>query len=115
MNNKITFGIKIMLQDDEDIFFGPGVAELLRAIERTGNVKEAAATMKLSYTKAWTMLKNTKRGIGEDAVVSKKGGIGGGYAYLTDAGKELLERYEQFEAKAHAELEETFRSCFNVE
>ena len=47
--------------------------------------------------------------------MSKKGGIGGGYAYLTDAGKELLERYEQFEAKAQAELEETFRSCFDVE
>lgn len=115
MNNEITFGIKIMLKDKEDVFFGPGVAELLRAIEKTGNVKDAAATMNLSYTKAWTMLKNTKRGLGTDVVISKKGGTNGGSAYLTEEGKKLLRSYERFEEEAKVELEETFRRCFDEE
>ncbi len=112
MNKEITFGIKLVLKEDEDIFFGPGVAELLRAIEKTGNVKDAAATMKLSYTKAWTMLKNTKRGLGADAVISKKGGINGGFAYLTEEGKKLLSSYEKFEEEAKKALKTTFIECF---
>ena len=112
MNKEITFGIKITLKDNENIFFGPGVAELLRAIEKTGNVKDAAATMNLSYTKAWAMLRNAKKGMKADAVISRKGGINGGSAYLTDEGKKLLEKYERFEKEDKKELEATFIRCF---
>ena len=114
MNKKITFGLKLMLSDDDSAFFGPGSAELLRRIERTGNVKEAASEMGLSYTKAWTIIRNAKRGIGADAVKSCKGGIGGGSAALTEEGRRLLESYLRFEEESKALLEESFRRCFDV-
>lgn len=112
MNKKMTFEAKLMLKDEEDIFFGPGVANLLEAIDEMGNVKDAALSMGLSYTKAWTMLKNTKRGIGVDAVKRIKGGADGGSATLTEEGKNLLREYRAFEKKANKMLEAIFEKEF---
>lgn len=112
MNKKITFDAKLMLKDDEAVFFGPGVATLLEAIDKIGNVKDAAMSMDLSYTKAWAMLKNTKRGIGVDAVRRIKGGADGGSATLTDDGKRLLLHYRAFEEKANKLLKEVFDKEF---
>ncbi len=114
MNNRISFGFKLMLSDADSAFFGPGSAELLRKIDKTGNVKEAASEMGLSYTKAWTIIRNAKRGLGTDAVKSSKGGINGGSAMLTEEGRKLLECYERFERESKALLEESFRRCFDV-
>ena len=114
MNTEISFGFKLILKgSDNEPFFGPGVATLLRAIDQTGNVKEAVASMGLSYTKAWTMLRNTKKGIGTDAVLSSKGGVNGGKAELTEAGRELLMRYEEFESRSGMLLNDAFKGCFN--
>lgn len=112
MNTEITFENKLMLRDDNGVFFGPGSAELLEAIDKTGSVRSAASTMGLSYTKAWTIIRNAQKGIGEELVLSVKGGAGGGNARLTDEGKKLLKGYKSFSKKAQTALEKAFIRSF---
>lgn len=113
MNTRITFATKIMLQSNSKTFFGPGVAELLEDIEETGSVRNASQKMGLSYSKAWIILNNASSGYGREIVISQKGGIGGGKAYLTEDGKKLLERYRAFEKESKEASEEIFRRYFD--
>ena len=41
--------------------FGPGKAELLEHIEVTSNLSRAAGRMKMSYMKAWLLVKEMNR------------------------------------------------------
>lgn len=115
MNTEITTALKLMLKRNNDIFFGPGVAELLEDIEKTGSVRKATETMGLSYSKAWQILRKANASLGYDLVISTKGGINGGSAYLTKEGKELLEKYKKFCIDAQSTIEDIFRRCFNAE
>ena len=112
MNTEMSFALKLMLQENNKIFFGPGVASLLKAIEETGSVKDAAESMSLSYTKAWTMIRNATKAIGENLVYTEKGGIGGGRSHLTESGKDILEKYNLFQLDSQKAVEEAFRSVF---
>lgn len=113
MNTEKTFAYKLMLKSGDEIFFGPGVADLLEAIDKEGNVKDASNQMGLSYTKAWKMLKNASQATGRDVIKSEKGGNGGGKAFLTDEGRELLNRYRAFEEMCKSAIESSFRRAFD--
>ena len=57
------YQIRVKLKQ-EQIFFGPGVARLLRGIEHTGSLQAAAAEMGMSYSKAWRILHTAERELG---------------------------------------------------
>lgn len=40
--------------------FGPGVAELLEGVRRHGSLQGAARDMAMSYSKAWTVMRNAE-------------------------------------------------------
>ncbi len=46
--------IRILLE--QNIAFGPGKADLLEAIERTGSISQAAKSMNMSYRRAWQLV-----------------------------------------------------------
>lgn len=104
---------KLMIKNGENIFFGPGVKELLLFIDKEKSVKSAAEKMGLSYSKAWTIIKNAENGTGETLVSRMHGGKCGGGAELTENGKKLLSRYIEFESDAKAMLDECFRRYFD--
>lgn len=52
MPEGLSFSLRVSLRRSEK-FFGPGVASLLRLVERTGSLQTAAAEMQMSYSKAW--------------------------------------------------------------
>jgi molybdate transport system regulatory protein len=77
--------------------FGPGKAELLEHIERTGSIREAARAMGMSYMRAWTLVKSLDRGFAEPLVSKSRGGRTRGGATLTKTGRRVLSLYREME------------------
>ena len=61
-----------------NIALGPGKAELLEHIVRTGCLRKAAAAMKMSYMRAWMLVQTMNRCFKKPVVVTKRGGAKGG-------------------------------------
>jgi molybdate transport system regulatory protein len=80
------------------IALGPGKAELLRHLEQTGSLNQAAASMGMSYMRAWNLVRTMNRSFVSPLVVSARGGRSGGGAKLTPLGKKVLQLYAEMEA-----------------
>ena len=83
-----------------EVALGPGKADLLEHIARTGSLRKAAAAMEMSYMRAWTLVRTMNRCFREPVVVMTRGGTAGGSATLTDAGRTILVVYRRMEAKS---------------
>ena len=82
---------------------GPGMAELLERISRLGSIRKAAASMEMSYRKAWLLLQDMNKTFGAPVVATETGGSSGGGAQLTELGTRLLKTYRVIEkSAAHA-------------
>jgi molybdate transport system regulatory protein len=92
------------------IAMGPGKAELLDAIARTGSISAAGRAMGMSYRRAWLLVDTMNRCFRAPLVEAVKGGPQGGGARLTPLGIEVLERYRAMEAHAAAALAEEMRA-----
>jgi molybdate transport system regulatory protein len=69
---------------------GPGKADLLAGIRRTGSIAAAGREMGMSYKRAWVLVEELNAAFREPLVSSTRGGPGGGGARLTEAGAEVL-------------------------
>ena len=90
---------------DENFYIGPGRADLLEGIERTGSISAAGKTMSMSYKRAWSLVQALNEGAGIPLVETSRGGTAHGGAHLTDAGRELLARNRAIEQKTRAAIE----------
>ena len=79
---------------------GPGKAELLAGIARTGSISAAGRDMGMSYKRAWMLVEELNAMFAEPLVTSARGGPGGGGAALTGAGHRVLSLYREIEAQA---------------
>lgn len=91
--------IRIVL-DDGTIALGPGKADLLDAIGRTGSIRGAAEELGMSYMRAWTLVRTMNAAFRSPLVEKERGGSGHGRAELTARGREVLELYRTMEDKA---------------
>jgi len=90
---------KVWLETDEGYVFGPGVCSLLRKVRETGTLKEAAASLGMSYRYAWGLVKKAEKKLGQPLLHAHKGGrSGGGGAELTEVGLRLLDEFSRIEA-----------------
>jgi len=90
---------KVWLETDQGYVFGPGVYNVLMKVKETGTLKEAAASLGMSYRYAWGLVKRAEKKIGHPLLDAHKGGrAGGGGAELTDVGSEFLEEFSKIEA-----------------
>lgn len=87
-----------------DIAIGPGKADLLEAIARTGSISAAAREMEMSYRRAWLLVDTMNQCFKSPLVSAIKGGSGGGGAAVTALGLEVLARYRAMETKAAASV-----------
>jgi len=86
--------------DDGTIVMGPGKADLLDAIGRTGSIRAAAEELEMSYMRAWTLIRTMNAAFRSPLVEKERGGSAQGGAQLTDRGKEVLRLYREMERKA---------------
>jgi molybdate transport system regulatory protein len=92
--------LSLRLMHGEEIALGPGKAELLEAIERTGSISAAGKSMDMSYRRAWVLVDVMNRCFKGPLVETAKGGSHGGGARLTALGVEVLAHYRAMDAAA---------------
>jgi molybdate transport system regulatory protein len=109
---EITPGYRIWLHVDGVRMFGPGTCELLRHVEDSGSLHQAAKVMGMSYTKAWHLLRKTEEHLGWPLVERHVGGPAGGGTSLTERGRDLLERFDHFVARTDAAMHDAFEAAF---
>lgn len=91
---------------DAEAYIGPGRADLLEGIERSGSIGAAGKTMGMSYKRAWSLVQALNAGFGAPLVVTSRGGSEQGGAQLTDLGREVLSRYRAMQAATEAAIED---------
>jgi molybdate transport system regulatory protein len=82
------------------IAFGPGKADLLEAIGRTGSISSGARALGMSYRRAWLLVETMNGSFASPLIVTSK--WRGGGARLTPAGRKALSLYRDIEAKSEA-------------
>jgi molybdate transport system regulatory protein len=92
--------------------FGEGPYELLKRVEKTDSLHEAAHQMGMSYSKAWKLVQTMEKRLGFSLLDKKIGGLSGGGSRVTPKGKELMKRYEQFEKEVKKAIEEIYQRHF---
>ncbi len=107
----LTYHAKIQVYRRERNF-GPGAAELMQRVRRTGSLSAACREMGMAYSKAWKILKKAEDDLGFPLMEGCRGGEHGGRTVLTAQGEALLERYLAFEREAEAALGRLFEKHF---
>ena len=76
---------------------GPGKAELLEGIARTGSIAAAGRDMGMSYKRAWQLVDTMNAMFRAPVVSSTRGGPKGGGAAVTETGHAVLREYRALE------------------
>lgn len=82
-----------MTRADGTIVLGPGKADLLEAIGRTGSIRAAAEELEMSYMRAWTLVRTMNAAFRSPVVEKIRGGTERGGAQLTERGRRVLALY----------------------
>lgn len=82
---------------NEEVALGPGKIELLKTIQRTGSIAQAARELGMSYMRAWSLIKTMNASFKAPVVDALRGGKKHGGAMLTETGRKVLSLYEQME------------------
>jgi molybdate transport system regulatory protein len=90
--------------------FGPGKADLLSAIKELGSLAAAARSMKMSYMRAWELLKEMQAIFAEPVAELRRGGKSKGGATLTPTGEHAITLYRQMEEDALAATEKNWQA-----
>ena len=98
--------------DNDGKAFGEGPYELLKRIEETGSLHQAAMDMKMSYRKAWYTLNAIEEKLGFALLNRQVGGASGGGSQITEAGRELMKDYEGFRNEVKESLETAYKTYF---
>lgn len=84
------------------IVLGPGKADLLEAIERTGSIRAAASSLGMSYMRAWSLVRVMNAEFRAPLVRSERGGTAHGGATVTPLGIRVVRLYREMEQAALA-------------
>lgn len=84
----------------KSIAMGPGKADLLDAIDRTGSISAAAREMDMSYRRAWLLVETMNTSFSRLVVETATGGVHGGGARVTSFGRDIVRRYRDMERRA---------------
>ncbi len=93
------------LESESGALLGEGGVELLRAVQETGSLKEAARRLNYSYSFAWRYLRRLEDRLGLKLVRTLRGGKAGGTAELTEEAERLLEIYTLAEEAVRSVVE----------
>jgi len=87
---------RLIVKDERAL--GPGKADLLDAIARTGSISAAARDLDMSYRRAWQLVDVMNKSFKKPLVEAAPGGKAGGGAAVTEYGREALALYRNLQA-----------------
>lgn len=103
---------KVWLEKDNQMIFGAGKSLILKAIDRTGSINQAAKELDMSYRHTWSYLRVIEERLGKPLVIKLRGGSGGGGAALTEYAKDLLKKFDIFEEEVKKAADKKFKEIF---
>ena len=110
MNLHPIIRLAVMSEDsDSNSQFGRGIANLCLGVREKGSLNAAAKSMKMAYSKAWRIIKETEAALGMQ-LLDRDGAHG---STLTDDGNKLLDAYLKIDAKLQKSAETEFAKLFS--
>lgn len=94
-----------IVRGDDTIVLGPGKADLLDEIARHGSIRAAAAELRMSYMRAWSLVRTMNAAFRSPLVEKVRGGSEKGGARLTERGEQVLRIYRRMEERAQRAIE----------
>ena len=110
-NSKLVPIIRLAIKNDESTAnsqFGRGIADLCLGVRTMGSLNAAAKSMKMAYSKAWRIIKDTEATLGVQ-LLNRDGAHG---STLTDEGNKLLDAYLALDEKLQKIAEDEFAKLF---
>ncbi|OPY75230.1 MAG: hypothetical protein A4E64_01967 [Syntrophorhabdus sp. PtaU1.Bin058] len=103
---------KIWLENKGVRSFGEGPYRLLKGVELTGSLWEAAAYIGMAYSKARRVIASCEHSLGFGLTLRKKGGASGGSSEVTAKGTELMRTYEALRTEIEDVIGEAYKKHF---
>ena len=101
--------LAVMCEDtDSNSQFGRGVANLCLGVRDLGSLNAAAKSMKMAYSKAWRIIKETEAALGMQ-LLDRDGAHG---STLTEDGNKLLDTYLEMDEMLQEFAEAEFKKRF---
>jgi molybdate transport system regulatory protein len=101
--------LKLSILNDQGMpFMGRGPVQLLQGIERLGSINQAAKEMKMSYVKAFKIIKKMEACLGGKILNTTIGGKDNGGSKLTPLAVKFLDFYMIYEAEVTNFAQERF-------
>ena len=97
---------RIWIEFEDHVLLGEGRVKLLKAIEDTGSLSQAAKSLNISYKKAWDLIDSANKSAKEPLIITNTGGKGGGGAQLTEHCKSLISAFETINKNCWAFLDQ---------
>jgi molybdate transport system regulatory protein len=103
------FHLKLTILSEQGVpFMGRGPARLLQGIKRLGSINQAAREMKMSYVKAFKIIKKMETCLGGKILNTTIGGKDYGGSKLTPLAARFLDHYMAYEAEVTNFAQERF-------
>ena len=100
--------VKVWLEIDGHYVFGFGISAILKAVDKTGSIKAAAAMLGKSYRHIWTRIKRVEKALGEPLVETRVGGEGPSRSRLTTLARRLVEDYDALRKRMFDVVDQEF-------
>jgi molybdate transport system substrate-binding protein len=102
-------GLRVWLEHAGKAVLGKGRLELLEGIDRWHSISAAARQMGMSYRRAWLLVQSINAAAGEPLVLAGPGGVHGGGARLTPAGRQAVELFRVVQDEVRSSAASVFR------
>ena len=106
--------VKIWMERGGEYLFGFGIAEILRAVDETGSIKEAAGSLGKSYRYVWGRIKDAETALDDILVETRVGGGDAQRSALTPLGKRLMTDFLDLRERVFRMVEAEFRERFRL-
>jgi molybdate transport system regulatory protein len=104
--------LQLVTKDDELIINEEGF-RLLVEVGKEQSIVAAARNLKISYRKAWGLLREIESVLGFQLVGKHRGGKSGGKTDLTDEGLELIDAYLNLKIGLEEKVHDSIKNFFN--
>jgi molybdate transport system regulatory protein len=93
----------------EEVALGPGKVQLLKLVQETGSIRQAAMRMEMSYMRAWSLIRTMNRCFKEPLIEAVRGGSTHGGARPTSTGIAAIRLYDRLVNDSLAATQQTRR------
>jgi molybdate transport system regulatory protein len=102
----------LWIEQDGNVVLSSWRVTLLESIDAAGSISAAAEQLNIPYRRAWEKVQEIEQGLGLKVIHTAVGGVGGGGAHLTAAGRKVVQRFQAFAAGFDVEITRRFAEAF---